>query len=118
MDYPIQSPGQLFAHLRSLRKSRGLNQVQLGAVLGVGPTRIARIEGDPTAVSVEQFLALLGALGAQMVLRSNGLGDDADAPRGCIQCDVDETFADQTAPGGRALVTDFPASAWQSFTSG
>ena len=80
MDYPIQSPGQLFAHLRSLRKSRGLNQVQLGAVLGVGPTRIARIEGDPTAVSVEQFLALLGALGAQMVLRSNGPGDDADAP--------------------------------------
>ena len=43
MDYPIQSPGQLFAHLRSLRKSRGLNQVQLGAVLGVGQTRIARI---------------------------------------------------------------------------
>jgi len=29
----------------------------------------ARIERDPSAVSVEQFLALLGALGAQMVLR-------------------------------------------------
>ena len=79
MDYPIQSPGQLSAHLRSLRKSRGLNQVQLGAVLGVGQTRIARIERDPTAVSVEQFLALLGALGAQMVLRPNGSGV-ADAP--------------------------------------
>jgi HTH-type transcriptional regulator / antitoxin HipB len=74
MDYPIQSPGQLSAHLRSLRKSRGLNQVQLGAVLGVGQTRIARIERDPTAVSVEQFLALLGALGVQMVLRPNGPG--------------------------------------------
>jgi HTH-type transcriptional regulator/antitoxin HipB len=80
MDYPIQSPGQLSAHLRSLRKSRGLNQVQLGAVLGVGQTRIARIERDPTAVSVEQFLALLGALGVQMVLRPNGLGSVADAP--------------------------------------
>lgn len=79
MDYPIQSPGQLSAHLRSLRKSRGLNQVQLGAVLGVGQTRIARIERDPTAVSVEQFLALLGALGVQMVLRSNGSGSVADA---------------------------------------
>ena len=72
MDYPIQSPGQLSAHLRSLRKSRGLSQVQLGAVLGVGQTRIARIERDPTAVSVEQFLDLLGALGVQMVLRSTG----------------------------------------------
>ena len=74
MDYPIQSPGQLSAHLRSLRKSRGLSQVQLGAVLGVGQTRIARIERDPIAVSVEQFLALLGALGVQMVLRPNGPG--------------------------------------------
>lgn len=70
MDYSIQSPGQLSAHLRSLRKARGLNQVQLGAVLGVGQARIARIERDPTAVSVEQFLNLLGALGVQMVLRS------------------------------------------------
>ena len=82
MDYPIQSPGQLSAHLRSLRKSRGLNQVQLGAMLGVGQTRIARIERDPTAVSVEQFLALLGALGVQMVLRPNGLGGVPDASAG------------------------------------
>jgi HTH-type transcriptional regulator / antitoxin HipB len=72
MDYPIQSPGQLSAHLRSLRKARGLNQVQLGAALGVGQARVARIERDPTAVSVEQFLDLLGALGVQMVLRSAG----------------------------------------------
>jgi HTH-type transcriptional regulator / antitoxin HipB len=70
MDYPIQSPGQLSAHLRSLRKARGLSQVQLGAVLGVGQTRVARIERDPAAVRVEQFLDLLGALGVQMVLRS------------------------------------------------
>jgi HTH-type transcriptional regulator/antitoxin HipB len=55
-----------------LRKSRGLNQRQLGAVLGVGQARIARIERDPTAISVDQFLALLGALGVQMVLRANG----------------------------------------------
>lgn len=79
MDYPIQSPGQLSSHLRSLRKSRGLNQVQLGAVLGVGQTRVARIERDPTAVSVEQFLALLGALGVQMVLRPSQPGSVADA---------------------------------------
>ena len=79
MDYLIQSPGQLSAHLRSLRKARGLNQVQLGAALGVGQARIARIERDPTAVSVEQFLALLGALGVQMVLRPNGPGSLADA---------------------------------------
>ena len=80
MDYPIQSPGQLSAHLRSLRKSRGLSQVQLGAVLGVGQTRIARIERDPTAVSVAQFLDLLGTLGVQMVLRSTGPRAAAEPP--------------------------------------
>lgn len=80
MDYPIQSAGQLSAHLRSLRKARGLSQAQLGDALGVGQTRIARIERDPTAVSVEQFLTLLGALGVQMVLRANGHGSVADAP--------------------------------------
>ena len=80
MDYPIQSPGQLSAHLRSLRKARGLNQVQLGAALGVGQTRIARIERDPTTVSVEQFLTLLGALGVQMVLRANDPSAATEAP--------------------------------------
>jgi len=91
MDYPIQSPGQLSAHLRSLRKSRGLNQVQLGAVLGVGQTRIARIERDPTAVSVEQFLALLGALGVQMVLRATG-------PGGVVDAAADASSAGSTRP--------------------
>jgi HTH-type transcriptional regulator/antitoxin HipB len=91
MDYPIQSPGQLSAHLRSLRKSRGLNQVQLGAVLGVGQTRIARIERDPTAVSVEQFLAVLGALGVQMVLRTN-------RPGSVDYASVDTSSATSTRP--------------------
>jgi HTH-type transcriptional regulator/antitoxin HipB len=80
MEYPIQSSAQLSAHLRSLRKSRGLNQVRLGAALGVGQARIARIERDPTAVSVEQFMAVLGALGVQMVLRTNGAGAAGVAP--------------------------------------
>lgn len=82
MDYPIQSPGQLSAHLRALRKSRGLSQAQLGAVLGVGQTRITRIERDPTAISVAQFLSLLGALGVQVVLRSAGPRAAAEAPSG------------------------------------
>ena len=73
MDYPIQSPGQLSSHLRALRKARGLSQAQLGAVLGVGQTRITRIEHDPAAISVEQFLGVLNALGVQMVLRPNGV---------------------------------------------
>lgn len=81
MDYPIQTAVQLSAHLRALRKARGLSQMQLGAVLGVGQTRIARIERDPTAVSVEQFLTLLGALGVQMILRSDAASPQPAPPK-------------------------------------
>lgn len=81
MDYPIQAPGQLASHLRALRKARGLSQAQLGAVLGVGQTRITRIEHDPTAISVEQFLGVLNALGVQLVLRSTGAGQAAAVSR-------------------------------------
>ena len=79
MDYPIRSSGQLSAHLRALRKARGLSQARLGEAIGVGQTRVARIERDPTGISVDQFLTVLGALGAQMVLRSSDL--PAPTPR-------------------------------------
>src|SRR5688500_2841243 len=69
MDYTIQTPQQLSTHLRALRKARGLSQAALGHSLGVGQTRGARIEGSPTAISVEQLIAILGALGVQLVLR-------------------------------------------------
>jgi len=76
MDYPIQSPAQLASHLRALRKARGWSQQQLGEVLGLSQSRIARIEHDPASVSVGQFLDVLGALRAAMVLRPLD-----DAPR-------------------------------------
>lgn len=69
MDYPLQTPQQLSIHLRSLRKARGLSQAALGEALGVGQTRVARIEGNPMAISVEQLIEILGALGVQLVLR-------------------------------------------------
>lgn len=68
MDYPIQTPGQLAAHLRAFRQAKGLTQATLGQALGVGQARVARIEGNPTSISVDQFLQLLSALGLQMVL--------------------------------------------------
>jgi HTH-type transcriptional regulator/antitoxin HipB len=80
MDYPIQTPAQLSSHLRALRKARGLSQSQLGAVLGVGQTRVARIERDPAAIRVDQFLAVLNALGVQMVLRPTAVLHAGAAP--------------------------------------
>lgn len=68
MDYHIQTPAQLSAHIRALRQAKGMTQATLGQALGVGQARIARIEADPTSISVDQLLKLLSVLGIQMVL--------------------------------------------------
>lgn len=69
MEYPIHLPEQLRSHLKSLRKSKSLTQAQLGKLLGVGQVRIAEIEQNPAAISVEQLIKLLAALDAQLTLR-------------------------------------------------
>jgi len=69
MDYPIRLADQLRAHLRSLRKQRGLTQAQLGQRLGIGQVRMAEIEARPGLVSVDQLVKLLSALGAGLVVR-------------------------------------------------
>ena len=84
MDHPLQLASQLGRHLKSLRKSRGLTQAQLGALLGVGQVRVAAIEKNPAAVSLDQLLKLLAALNAQLVLRAapHGVEDGASASSG------------------------------------
>ena len=91
-DYPIQSPGQLASHLRAWRRVRGLSQAQLGALLGVGQTRVARIERDPQAVSVAQFLEVLNALAVQMVLRPTDAATAKAAPKAKRRRPADDTW--------------------------
>lgn len=69
MDYPVSLAHQLRQLLRSLRKARGWTQADLAQRLGVVQSRVAAIERDPGAVSVEQLLHTLALLGAQMVVR-------------------------------------------------
>jgi HTH-type transcriptional regulator/antitoxin HipB len=79
MDYPIRIADQLKAHLRSLRKQRGLTQAELGKRLGIGQVRIAEIEARPGLVSVDQLVKLLSALGAGLVVRDLQGGSDSPA---------------------------------------
>jgi HTH-type transcriptional regulator/antitoxin HipB len=64
----LQTPAQLADHLRSFRKARGLTQAALGELTGLGQTRIAKIERNPTLVSVGQLLRLLGVLQVRVLL--------------------------------------------------
>lgn len=68
--YPIRFASQLREHLRSLRKSQGLTQAQLGAQLGVSQARIAEIEANPGLVSLEQLLQLLSRLDSGLALET------------------------------------------------
>ena len=72
MHYPLRIPEQLKPHLRALRKSRGLTQAQLGALVGVKQARIAEIEANPGAVSLDQLVKVLAALGATLQLHAVG----------------------------------------------
>ena len=55
--------------LACLKKTKKLTQAQLGALLGVSQSRIAEIEANPGAITLDKLLQLLSALGASMSLQ-------------------------------------------------
>lgn len=65
----LQSATQLAEHLRAFRKVRGLTQAQLGQLVGLDQTRIAKIERDPSRVSVGTLLQLLAAVKVRVLLQ-------------------------------------------------
>jgi HTH-type transcriptional regulator / antitoxin HipB len=69
VDYPVLTPSQLAAHLRSLRRAKNLTQAELGARIGLNQTRIGKIERDPRNVSMGQLMKILTLLGARLVLQ-------------------------------------------------
>jgi HTH-type transcriptional regulator / antitoxin HipB len=81
MDYALLLPDQLKSHLKSLRKARGLTQLQLGRLLGLGQVRVAEIEANPAAISVDQLFKLLSALNVGVVLRDNAIHGEAMEPK-------------------------------------
>jgi HTH-type transcriptional regulator/antitoxin HipB len=103
MNYPLRIPDQLRPHLRALRQRHGLTQAQLGALVGVKQARIAEIEANPGAVSLDQLSRLLAALGATLHLHAPeamppAAGADTPKPRGTKQT---SRPAAQTPANGR-----------------
>jgi len=70
MHYPIITPDQLPAMLRSLRQRAGLTQTQLAERLGISQQSYARLEARPAAASVERLSKLLRALDAELVIHT------------------------------------------------
>lgn len=80
MNYLLQTPTQLAMHLPSLRNARHLTQAQLGMLVGLDQSRIAKIEADPRRVSVGQLLKILNALGVRVQLLSNEADSEPKVP--------------------------------------
>ena len=66
--YPVQSPAQLGAYLKSLRKSKGLTQASVAQTLGLSIARVSTMERNPGGLSVARLLSLLHVLGARLQL--------------------------------------------------
>lgn len=71
MNFRLQTPEQLSAHLRALRRRQGLSQLEVGQRMGISQSRLARIERDPSSVSFDQLLDLLHVLGTAVVLETD-----------------------------------------------
>lgn len=64
--YPIRSLRQAGAALRALRATRKISQKQLGEMTGTAQSTISDIENGVVSVSLDVYLRLLEALGAEL----------------------------------------------------
>lgn len=93
MDIQITIADQLTPHLRSMRRVRGLTQVQLAARLGVTQSRVSAIEKDASKLPFDQLLRVLSALNGTVVLQT------ADAAPAAITSSPDTTSPDPSQSG-------------------
>ena len=68
-EYPIRSLRQAGAVLRARRAARNISQKQLGKVTGTAQSTISDIENGVVSVSLDVYLRLLEALGADLSVR-------------------------------------------------
>jgi len=71
MDFILQTPEQLSAYLVAMRERAGFTQTELGIMIGVGQPRMAKIENDPTSISVGRLLRILGLLNARITIQQH-----------------------------------------------
>lgn len=99
MNYPVDTPTQLKAVLRALRKARGLSQAQVGQMMGVTQQRMAQIEAKPEVATFDTIVRLLAMLEGRLLVEDR-LANPAPDPvlkstrdsRGKKKADPDEDW--------------------------
>lgn len=94
-----------------------MNQADLGLRLGVGQSRITRIERDPSAISLAQLLSMLNAVGVELVLRMDEeMTDGRDVwPRMLAMA---EQVPAMLGTVEQQLPEDFPPTTWEPIAAG
>lgn len=72
MNQLVSVAQQLGPLLQAARKTAGLNQTQLATRLGLSQSRMSALELEPGLISVDQLLALCGALGLEFHIQTKG----------------------------------------------
>lgn len=75
MKIKISTSEQLSTQFKSLRKAKGWSQAELGKNIGLKQARVAQIEGDPGAISVDKLLQVLHAIGANLLIETDERGE-------------------------------------------
>lgn len=68
MKIKVTSPLQLATHFKSLRRAKGWSQEELGRRLGITQSRVAQIESNPAAISVDKLIQIIHLLDAGLFL--------------------------------------------------
>ncbi|MBX3675079.1 MAG: helix-turn-helix transcriptional regulator [Burkholderiales bacterium] len=91
MDYTVKTSSQLGMHLRSLRRAAGKTQSNVGSRTGISQKRLSTLELNPGRITVDQLLAIAGALDFDVVLKPRHTDALAAAAAGDGIADADAT---------------------------
>lgn len=72
------NPKSLGIILRSVRKSKGLNQTEAGKVVGVDQTTLSKIERGESNARIDTLFRILAALDMELIVRPREKAAETD----------------------------------------
>lgn len=87
MKHLLLSSLQLGQLLKSARKRMDLNQLELGARVGLSQARISQMEREPHTIAVDQLLALMSVLNLELMVQDRFTDDMTVTPKTVVPGD-------------------------------
>jgi HTH-type transcriptional regulator/antitoxin HipB len=87
MKHLLLSSLQLGQLLKSARKRMNLNQLELGARVGLSQARISQMEREPHTIAVDQLLTLMSVLNLELMVQERLTVDLTATPKTVVPGD-------------------------------